>query len=776
MKRLFILFALISLCALGAWAQPSGQITAVQAADALTNAQASRHPPVDFVATVTNYRSYEHNLFVQDGDAGIYVHLTGMYNLVPGDRVRVRGTMHDSFRPYVDEDSIAILGRVALPNPQHPTFAQMIHAETDCSLVTVHALIQSADLVLNTQAPVLNTELNILLQGGQAKVTIDNDDAARLQGLLDAQVEITGVQSGIFDNKMQQTGILLHVSSLDQVKILTTAKVDPWSIAITPMDQILIGYHLQDNSDRERVHGTVTYDQPGVALVLQDGAKSIWITSDSATPLHLGYMADAIGFPAVENGFLTLTHGEVHETATLAPVTPTLFTWSQLAHGGNDGHSHVFDLVSVEGQVVTEVRQATQDEYVLDSDGHLLSALIRHPGSASKAPLEPMYQIPVGTRIRVTGICLLTDANPFNGEVPFNILMRNVGDIKVVALPSWLNVRNLILLVGLLFAVVIAIAIRSWAMERTMRQKAAALAYIEQRRSRILEDINNSRPLGEIIENITQVASFRLHGAACWCKISNAPSLGKRPASITRQRIIQQDIPGRSGAVLGTIFAAINRLNKPSAEESGALALGAGLASLAIETSYLYSDLVHRSEFDLLTDVPNRFSMEKHLNTMIEGARLAAGIVGFIFIDLDEFKQVNDQYGHQVGDLFLQEAARRMQRQLRPGDILARLGGDEFAAVVSTAHNRPDVQEIALRLERCFDEPFAVGGRALHGSASIGFAIYPEDAPSADSLLSAADAAMYAVKQSRQSPDPDVTPIAAALVLATPHLASKIFA
>jgi diguanylate cyclase (GGDEF)-like protein len=767
MKRLFILFALTSLCALGAWGQPSGQITTLQAADTLTNAQARRHIPVDFEGTVTNYRAYERNLFLQDGDVGIYVHLTGMYNLVPGDRVRVRGTMRDSFRPYVEDANIAILGHGALPKALHPTFTQMIHAETDCSLVTVRAVIQSADLVLNSQGPILNTELSILVEGGHAKVTIDSEDPARLKGLLDAQAEITGVQSGIFDNKMQQTGILLHVSSLDQVKILKTAKVDPWSIPITPMNEILIGYRVQDNSDRERVHGTITYYEPGVALVLQNGAKSIWITSDSSAPLHIGSMADAIGFPAVENGFLTLTHGEVHETAALAPVTPRLFTWSQLAHGGNDGHSHVFDLVSVDGQVVTEVRQATQDEYVLDSDGHLLSAIIRHPGSASKAPLAPMYQIPVGARIRVTGICMLTDANPFNGEVPFNILMRNVSDIAVVARAPWLNVRHLMLLVGLLLGVVITIGARSWALERRGRQNAARLAYLEQRRSRILEDINSARPLSEIMENIIQVASFRLHGAACWCEIANGTSLGSRPPAITTQRIIQQEIPGRSGAALGTMFAAIHRLKKPSAEESTALALGAGLATLAIETSHLYSDLVHRSEFDLLTEVPNRFSMEKHLGAMIERARRSAGIVGFIFIDLDEFKQVNDQYGHQVGDMFLQEAAQRMKRQLRPGDTLARLGGDEFAVVVSTVRTRAAVLEIAHRLEHCFDEPFAVGGHVLHGSGSVGFAIYPEDAASADSLLSAADAAMYAFKQSRKSAEPE-------LAAAAPDLGSRI--
>jgi hypothetical protein len=299
--------------------------------------------------------------------------------------------------------------------------------------------------------------LSVLLDGGHADVTVDSDDPARLRDLLDAEVELTGVQSGVFDNKMQQTGILFHVQSLNQVRILKRAAVDPWSIQVTPMDRVLSGYLVHDESGRERVHGTITYYQPGVALVLEDGSKSIWITTDSWSPLHVGYVADAIGFPTVENGFLALTRGEVHETATQAPVSPALFTWRQLALGGNVGHSRVFDLVSVEGQVVTEVRQATQDEYVLNSDGHLLSAIIRHPGTASTAPLNPMREIPLGTHIRVTGICMLTDANPFNGEVPFNILMRNVDDIAIVARPPWLNVRHLILIVGLLLCVVIAI-------------------------------------------------------------------------------------------------------------------------------------------------------------------------------------------------------------------------------------------------------------------------------------------------------------------------------
>ena len=89
----------------------------------------------------------------------------------------------------------------------------------------------------------------------------------------------------------------------------------------------------------------------------------------------------------------------------------------------------------------------------------------------------------------------------------------------------------------------------------------------------------------------------------------------------------------------------------------------------------------------------------------------------------------------------------RMKRQLRTADMLARQGGDEFAVLVPIVRNRAEVEEIAQRLERSFDEPYAVDGFELRGSASVGVALYPEDGDTKDSLLSTADAAMYVAKQ-----------------------------
>jgi diguanylate cyclase (GGDEF)-like protein len=178
--------------------------------------------------------------------------------------------------------------------------------------------------------------------------------------------------------------------------------------------------------------------------------------------------------------------------------------------------------------------------------------------------------------------------------------------------------------------------------------------------------------------------------------------------------------------------------------------MGAGLAALAIETRRLYSDLVHRSQFDLLTEIHNRFSLDRHLDSLIRDARMKASVFGLIYVDLDEFKQVNDECGHQVGDLYLQQVAIRMEHVIRSVDLLARIGGDEFAVLVPDVRSRTDVEEIALRIERSFDEPVPAAEYLLHASASVGIAVYPADALTKDGLLHAADSAMYKTKNTKK--------------------------
>jgi len=151
----------------------------------------------------------------------------------------------------------------------------------------------------------------------------------------------------------------------------------------------------------------------------------------------------------------------------------------------------------------------------------------------------------------------------------------------------------------------------------------------------------------------------------------------------------------------------------------------------------------------LLTEIPNRFALEKFIDAKIVEAGASGMTLGLIYIDLDKFKPINDTYGHHVGDLYLQEVALRMNRQLLGGDMLARLGGDEFAALVMLQHCHPDLDRIIARLEACFNEPFVVAGIKIHGAASIGVALFPENGETREELLKVADGAMYAVKNLR---------------------------
>ena len=734
--------AFVIACSSIAWAAPPAPLTTLKAIHSLSHAEAAKSPEAAFEATVTYRRANESNLFVQDGDEAIYVYAKTDFKMSPGDRVLIRGKVHDTFRPIVSADAVTVLGRGAPITPVPATYDQLIRSERDCMLVRVTAKVQSADPVISSGQ--VTTHMRLLLDGGIVDVYVDKGDRQVLNPMLDAEVEAVGVATARFDGKMQQVGVGLAVSSLDEIKVIKRSERDPWTLPLTEMDHVLDTYHVKNSSGRVRVHGTITYYQAGSAIVLQNGQKSLWIMTTMEEPLQVGYEADVTGFPDAHFGFLTLVGGEVQETGAYRPVAALPVTRSQLTASRN-----VFDLVSVEGQVVSVVHESAQDQYVLVSEGQIFSAIVRR-SQVGSAPPPPLKDIPAGARVRVTGICVLQNSNPFEREVPYDILMRSPDDIAMVARPTWRNVRNLTIAVSLLLVVLIVVGARAWVIERRMRRHSASLAAVEQRRSHILEDINGSRPLTEILEQIAELVSFKLGGAPSWCQVADGARLGNVPPDVAKLRVAHREIPARSGPALGTLFAALRLGSAPTVNEAETLSRGVELATLAIETRRLYSDLLHRSEFDMLTDIGNRFSLEKRLDAQIEKAHAHASIFGLIYIDLDEFKQVNDLYGHRIGDLYLQEAALRMKRQLRSFDTLARLGGDEFAALVPRVRNRAEVEEISLRLEQCFNAPFALEEVSLRGAASVGIALFPEDGKTKDSLLNIADAAMYGKKRGKR--------------------------
>lgn len=744
MKRSVAVFTILfGLASVSLAVEPSA-LTTLRDIHALSNAEASRALPVSFEATVTYFRADQQVLFVEDKGDSIYVQVLTTAKLLPGDRILIKGKTHNSYRPEIFADSVVVLRHGELPKPTLATFDQLIRGQLDCAYVKVRAVVRTADIAFTTASPVRSISMEAVTDGGILHINLDSDDAELLKDLLDSEIEVVGVASGRFDGKNQLTGIDINVPNLAGIRILKRASVGPWSLPVTSMGEILNTYHEDSRTQRIHVRGVITYYQPGSTVVLENAEKTLRISTRTYTPLRVGDLADVTGFPDLSNGFLTLNSAEVLDTQERAPIQPVPSTWDQLSTS-----QYIFDLVSVEGVLVTKVREATQDEYVLDAGGHLVSAIYHHPDAQSQLPLPPMKDVPIGARIRISGICIPYTADAFSGPVPFDILLRNFDDVTLIANPSWLSDRmHLMVLIGLLIAAVFMAGVHGWSIERKIRRQTVATAYIERRRSRILEEISNSKPLAGILEEITELVSFKLKGAPSWCQIADGAQLGNCPPKLHAFRVIEHDIPARSGPALGILYAALDPLTKPTPAETEALTMAAALSALAIETSRLNSDLRRRSEFDLLTDTHNRFSLDKTLDNLIADARKSASIFGFVYIDLDEFKQINDRYGHHVGDRFLQEAAVRMKKQLRSHDMLARQGGDEFAALIPVVRSRAEVEEIAQRLENCFAEPFAVEGHVVLGSASIGIAIYPEDGDTRDALMNTADAAMYRVKHS----------------------------
>jgi diguanylate cyclase (GGDEF)-like protein len=749
-KLLLLPIALIAVHG-SAFAAEPGTLTSLLAVHHLSNQEANQGLPAIFEATVVYSRNYEGLLFVQDGDAAIFINPPTSASWLPGDRVLIHGKTQGSFRPVVSASEITLLHHGPQVNAPRANWGQLIRAQLDCRLAVVDARVRAADIIVSRASGVGSGRLQLTMDGGHLEANVDSGDQAALKDLLDADIEITGVVAGKFDDKMEQTGIVLYVSSLADIRVLRRETTGAWSLPVMPMDQILGESEMRDLSRRVRVNGTITYYEPGSGAVLQNGTKSLWIATHTRDPLKIGDFADATGFPAAQDRVLTLTDGEIKDSFVQAAVQPHQASWDQLANWNSSKPvGHQFDLVSIDGTVVAAVREASQDEYVLSADGRLFTAIFRHARRSGALP--PMRPVETGSRIRVTGICSIPDTHAINpGEdVPFDILLRSYDDIAVLADPSLLNIQNLLVVVGLLLALLFIGGARSWVIERRVRHQNASAAYLERHRAGILEDINGSRPLAEILEHVTELVSFKLRGMPCWIQIADGARVGNCPPNLDGFRVVEQQVHDRSGALLGTIHAGFASSTIKEDQESATLAMAASLATLAIENRRFFSDLLRRSEIDPLTGVHNRFSLEQYLDQLIEATHQAAGMLAVVYIDLNDFKNVNDFYGHLVGDLYLRETASRMKHQLRNHDMLARYGGDEFVVLLPQIHSRAEAEEVAQRLEQTFAEPFALEDSVLHGSASVGIALYPEDGETKDSLLNAADAMMYVAKNARK--------------------------
>jgi len=188
-------------------------------------------------------------------------------------------------------------------------------------------------------------------------------------------------------------------------------------------------------------------------------------------------------------------------------------------------------------------------------------------------------------------------------------------------------------------------------------------------------------------------------------------------------------------------------------DENGRATRLVGVHSDVSELKKAEADLVYLAYHDQLTGLLNRKAFyERAEETLNQAQRSdAEQLRAFLLIDLDNFKDVNDSFGHDFGDALLKEAAARLRSNIRRSDLLFRLGGDEFTIILAKLHEPTDAALVASNLIRAFSAPFTVAKHTVYTGISIGIAVYPRDGEDAAELIRNADAALYSSKRDRNT-------------------------
>ncbi len=181
--------------------------------------------------------------------------------------------------------------------------------------------------------------------------------------------------------------------------------------------------------------------------------------------------------------------------------------------------------------------------------------------------------------------------------------------------------------------------------------------------------------------------------------------------------------------------------------KAGAIAWVAILRDVSERRQHVAA-LEHQALHDSLTGLPNRLLLHDRLEQTLRGSRREGGSLAVLLIDLDGFKEINDSYGHSVGDVVLAQVGPRLRAVLRSVDTVARFGGDEFVVLLPASGGRADAGRTAAKILETLETPFRVDEHTLEISASIGIALSPEHGTDGPMLMRSADVAMYAAKRS----------------------------
>ena len=185
----------------------------------------------------------------------------------------------------------------------------------------------------------------------------------------------------------------------------------------------------------------------------------------------------------------------------------------------------------------------------------------------------------------------------------------------------------------------------------------------------------------------------------------------------------------------------------PLRDATGAIVGLIGITREINELKRTELDLHYLATHDMLTGMPNRYLMIDRLTQVLAHSKRTGSTFAVLFLDVDDFKAINDDHGHDFGDLVIQAMADKLTASVRSSDTVARIGGDEFVVILEALPDRAAAEAVAAKIRTRLGQPFALQGVEVRATISIGISFYPDNGDDAEVLVRAADYAMYLAKR-----------------------------
>ncbi len=491
----------------------------------LTPEEAEQHLPVRLKGVVTFFDQGLYSRFVQDETAGIYLNeLTNGPALVPGQLVEVEGqTGAGEYAPIVIPKSITVLGRGTMPTAKPVSLEQLVSGSEDSQFVEVVGTVRSVRFEEESQ----NFLIDLVLGGERFTAYSRQLPVTNAQDLVASVVKVRGVCSTLFNRLRQLFGFRLLVPRETDLVIEKPAPPNPFNVPTQGISSLLRFAAQGTFGHRVKVAGTVVYQEPGVALFIQDEQEGLHCQTRQRLPVQPGDLVEVLGFPAKGEYTPMLQDAVYRRVGSGTAVQPTTVGLDEALSGTYDCR-----LVRITAKLLERAQRGHEQFMVLQKHDFLFQAYLGQEGTA--AGFSPA---PVGSEVAVVGICLIERGSSWRaGEgwraKSFRILLRSPEDVAVLRAPPWWNMRRVLWMAAALGF--IALAASAW---------VAVLRRRVQKQTEIIrERLKTEAALKERYEDLFENANDMVFTHDLAGRITSINKTGERLLQQSRESLLSRNI------------------------------------------------------------------------------------------------------------------------------------------------------------------------------------------------------------------------------------------